>query len=113
MQIILLTGNLTRDAESKVANRNGTNVDFISFSVACNEQVGDKKYTTYYEVTCAKGSIYAYLKKGQSVTVIGSFRQTTSIGSDGHEYHYNNVSAMRVELAGRIGQEPSNPISDL
>lgn len=112
MQIILLTGNLTKDAETKTGNRNGNNVEFVSFSLACNEQVGEEKLTTYYYVTCAKSGIYAYLKKGQPVTVIGSLRQTVSKGNDGREYHNNNVSAMRVELAGKKGQEPSNPSGD-
>ncbi len=112
MQIIFLTGNLTKDAETKVSNKDGRTVEFVCFSMACNEQIGQQKATTYYDITSAKSGSYPYLKKGQPVSVIGNYRQTVSTAPGGKEFRHNNVSAFRVELAGKKGQEPNVPTDD-
>lgn len=106
MQILFITGNLTKDATTQVTTRNGQQIEFISFTVACNEQVGENRETTYYNVTGSKSGIYPYLKKGQPVAIIGSFRQNESRNQDGKSFHHNNLSAYRIELAGKKGQDP-------
>lgn len=105
MQMIIIVGNLTKDAETRTTNRNGQNIEFVSFTVACNEQVGETRNTTYYEVTYQKTGNYPYLKKGQSVTVLGRFRPSVTKTQDGKEFHHYNVSAVSVELTGRKEQE--------
>lgn len=100
MQQIFLIGNLTADAEVKSATRNGNKSEFVSFKLACNEQIGDEKTTTYYDVTMARTGVFDFLKKGQKVGVVGRFKFTVSRDGNGKEYPHLNVSASGVELAG-------------
>jgi len=109
MQIIFLTGNLTRDAVIRTSNENGVTAEFISFNMACNEQTKTGRITTYYEVTCSKSGVFPFLKKGQYVSVFGNFRQTTSRSQDGKEYLHNSVSAWKVELPPKKGDSPTQP----
>ena len=68
LQKIDLIGNLTRDAEIKKNSEGG---EYIQFTVAANESKGDKKTTTFYEVTVSKSGVFDYLKTGQQVFVSG------------------------------------------
>ncbi len=100
MQNITLVGNLTKDAELKSTIRQGDKNEFVAFTIACNEQKGNEKSTTFYEVTCAKTGVFDYLKKGQKVAVAGPFRYLITKDDSGREYHHLNVIATTVELAG-------------
>lgn len=106
MIITFATGSLTKDATTQVITRNGQKVEFISFTIACNETIGETRETTYFNVTASKSGIFPYLKKGQPVSVVGSFRQSESRNQEGKAFQHNNLSAFRVELAGKKGQEP-------
>lgn len=96
---MILTGaHLTKDAATRTTTKNGQKTEFASFTVAHNEQVGDQRITTYYEVTAAKSGNFPYLKKGQAVNIVGTFRQSTTKAQDGREFNHNNISAYKVEV---------------
>ena len=100
MQIIMLTGRLVKDAILKSNTVQGVKTEFVSFTLACNENRGDSTNATFYDVTMPKTGVFEYLKSGQAVSVVGRFRYSVSKDSDGKEYHHLNVSAMNVELSG-------------
>lgn len=104
MQQITITGNLVADAQVKTRkDANGNPIgEFVSMKVACNNQYGEVKETTYYEVTYRKTGVFDYLKKGQPVVVSGTLRVTEIKKEDGSTYqnlHITNTSTL--ELAGR------------
>ncbi len=102
MQHITIIGNLTKDAELRTTSRQGVKSEFVSFTVACNEQRGDEKATTFFEVTSAKTGVFDYLKKGQKVCVIGNFRFNKTKDANGKEYDHLNIAAYGLELAGSL-----------
>jgi single-stranded DNA-binding protein len=105
MQQIFIVGNLTRDAEAKSTTRQGVKSEFVSFTVACNEQSGDSDSATFYDVTMPKTAVLDYLKKGQKVAVSGRFQFSLSKDDNGKEWPHLNVRAQSVELAGAAKQK--------
>ena len=101
MAKIIILGNLVADAEVKTATRNDKISEFVTFRVAENERRGDENIPTYYDVTMGKTGVLEYLKKGQKVQVIGSFRFSLGEGTDGRQSPNLSVSALSVELAGK------------
>ena len=69
MQIIFITGHLTKDAVLKSTTTQGLKREFVSFSVACNEQRGDERSTTFYDVTMPKTGVLDFLKQGTKVNI--------------------------------------------
>ena len=112
MQIIHLSGNLTKDAEIKSNTVQGHTNEFIAFRLAVNEIGGTTENTTYYDVTCQKTGIFDWLKQGTKVNVCGKFRFRVTKGNDGKEYTHLNVLAYSVELTGSKKIEQSAPAPD-
>lgn len=101
MNKIILTGNLTRDPETR-ATGNGATV--CSFSIAVNRrfaQQNGEKVTDFFRInawrqlgdTCAK-----YLAKGRKVAVIGELQPRTYEGRDGTPRFSLEVTADEVEF---------------
>lgn len=104
MQIILITGRLTEDAALKVSVKQGVKNEFVSFSVACNEDRGDEHSATFYDVVMSKTNVLEFLKKGQQVSIVGRFRFSVTADDKGKQYPHLNVSVMQLELIG--GKKP-------
>lgn len=96
----MLTGRLTEDAVLKSTTKQGVKNEFVSFSLACNENQGDESSTTFYDVTMTKTGILEFLKKGQMVTLIGRFRFRMTEDKDGKQWPHLNVSVMDIQLVG-------------
>ena len=88
MNKFIVTGNICKDTDLK----NG----IAKFSIANNEGFGDKKKTTFFNVTKFKAdNIAKYLTKGTKVLIEGSI--------DIQEYkekYYTNVLCFKLELLG-------------
>ncbi len=100
MQNIFITGRLTEDAVAKSSIRQGVKIEFVSFSVACNEEKGDERNTTFYNVSMSKTKLLERLKKGQMVAIIGRFRFITSDDEKKNVHYHLNVSVMDIQLLG-------------
>ena len=57
MQNIFLIGNLTSDAVVRSDTRQGAKSEFVSFTLACNEQRGDERTATFYDVICTRTGV--------------------------------------------------------
>lgn len=115
MQNILLIGNITSDAVVRSDTRQGAKSEFVSFTLACNEQRGDERTATFYDVICARTGVLDYLKKGQKVAVNGRFRFAVTQDESGKSHVHLNVSAYNVELCGsaaRAGAKAADPGAD-
>ena len=111
MQIIFITGHLTKDAVLKSTTTQGIKREFVSFSVACNEQRGDERSTTYYDVTMPKTGVLDYLKQGTKVNILGRYRFTQTPDKDGKMYPHHHVYVFDLELAdSKKQQEGEAPI---
>ena len=112
MQIITLIGRLTKDATVRTSNKN-VKREFVSFSLACNEQKGDEKSTTFYDLTMPKTGILDYLKKGQIVSVMGRFRYEVTEDENGKQHAHLNVSVMDIELiaSSKKSESENAPVS--
>lgn len=95
MQYVFLSGNLVKDAETKT-NSKGNN--YTLMTLACNEQKGEAKLTTYYDVYYRDvPNLLQYLKKAQQIFVRGELviRENEK---DGKKYTNISVSAEALEL---------------
>lgn len=97
LQTIQIIGNLTADAELKVS-QNGN--EFVAFRVAVNENMGDEKKTTFFDVSYVKNNVLPYLKAGQKVYISGKPSLGASLGKDGKAYHNAHIYARDLELIG-------------
>lgn len=100
MQNIQLIGRLVDDAAVKSTTRQGVKNEFVAFTVACNEDRGDERSATFYDVVMNKTGVLEYLKKGQMVYILGRFRFTVSNDEQGKSYPHLNVSVMDIQLVG-------------
>ena len=108
MQNIFITGRLTEDAVAKSSIRQGIKTEFVTFSVACNEERGDERSTTFYNVTMSKTKLFEYLKKGQMVAIIGRFRILTSEDEKKNLHYHFNISVTDIQLLGSGKKSDSN-----
>ena len=102
LQTIQIIGNLTADAELKVS-QNGN--EFVAFRVAVNENLGDEKRTTFYDVSYPKNKLFGYLKKGISIYVSGRLSISAVLGKDGKPYMNAYINARDVALCGAPQKE--------
>ena len=104
--LAIVVGRLTRDPELKYTNPGG--IPYVRMSMAVNRQVktddgGVKKTVSFVDVTvwrrlaelCAQ-----FLKKGRTVMVVGSLRQSRWTGKDGQARSRLQVMAERVQFLG-------------
>lgn len=95
MQYVFLSGNLTKDAETKTNSKGNS---FTLMTVACNEQKGETKTTTYYDVFYRDvPNLLQYLKKGQQVFVRGDLVVRES-EKNGVKYTNISVNGDSLEL---------------
>ena len=99
MQVIFLTGNLTKDAVLKSTTTQGIKREFVSFGLACNEVRGDERSTTFYDVTMTRTGVMEYLKQGTKVNIIGRYYFTMTPDKEGKLYPHHNVRVYELELA--------------
>ena len=92
-----LMGNLVADAEVRTSQSGN---EFVAFRVAVNENMGDEKKTTFFDVSYAKNNVRPYLKAGQKVYISGKPSLGASLGKDGKAYHNAHIYARDLELIG-------------
>lgn len=99
MQIVFLIGRLTEDAVLRTASRQGVKYEFITYALAVNEERGNERITTYYDVNGPKTGDLAFLKKGAKVALVGNYLCTESVNATtGRTYHRHNVSTLKLEV---------------
>jgi len=104
--LAILVGRLTRDPELKYTNPGG--IPYLRMSIAVNRQVKTenaepRKTVSFVDVTawrrlaelCAQ-----FLKKGRTVMVVGSLRQSRWSAKDGTPRARIEVMAERVQFLG-------------
>lgn len=75
LNVVIFTGNLTRDCEVK-RTANGT--DVVTFTIAVNEYRKDGNYANYFDCVwygAGAMAVSPYLNKGIKVTVEGRLHQ--------------------------------------
>lgn len=103
MNITIITGNLTRNAELKTVSVKGENRSVANFAVAVNEGYGDNKKTKFFN--CAMWgkraeALAQYLTKGTKVSVIGRI-DTRAYQTKGNELRAQlELEVIDIELQG-------------
>lgn len=112
---IIVTGHLGKDPETRDVGQTSV----TGFSLAVNTGFGEKKTTTWYNVSIfGKGGERAaqYLSKGDAVTVSGEFMLRPYTDKTGAERMSADIRADRWAFAGSKDQstngQPSSPPSD-
>jgi len=116
--LAIVVGRLTHDPELKYTNPGG--IPYLRMSLAVNRQVksedeGPRKTITFVEVSvwrrlaelCAQ-----FLKKGRTVMVVGSLRQSRWVGKDGTAKSRVEVFADRVQFLGKSDVSAPEPCGD-
>jgi single-strand DNA-binding protein len=101
MNLLIITGNLGRDAEQR-HTANGDSV--VSFSVAVKSGYGDKAKTTWVKCTMwgKRGeSVLPYLVKGQQVGVSGEFSMNEFENKEGQKISTPEVRVNEIDLLGK------------
>ncbi len=112
LNLLSMTGRLTKDAEKKVVP-SGTNL--VTFDIANNTGWGDYKKTLFLTVNIwgKQGeAVFPYLKKGQPVAVYGSLEvQKWTSSLDGNEKSKNVINAKECLLmaGGQNGEDKPVP----
>lgn len=95
MILVTVTGNVTKDAESKNVGSEGV----TKFGLASNAKVKGEKITTFLDcdIWGKRGAALAqYIKKGQPVTVVGELTTREYNGKT-----YLGVRVDHIELQGK------------
>lgn len=71
MQIVVLSGNLTRDCEVVPTKEGG---EMLRFDVAVNDGREKEEKPTYYSCRMKKTGVADYLKKGRYVSLFGNLK---------------------------------------
>lgn len=106
MKELLITGNLTKDAEIKQGN-DGTS--FATFSVATNELKSGNKHTTYTDCIYSlrnNSNLAQYLTKGQKVLCRGGVSVDVYKTSSGEYKGSLRCRVFNLELLGGASQSP-------
>lgn len=108
---VVISGNLTRDPETRVTAGGTTIVDF---SIAWNERIKDGEEWTYrpsfFDATIYgkhAETLQRYLRKGMHVTITGRMRQERWETKDGEKRSMVKVIASEVELPPKATQTAS------
>lgn len=107
--IVLVGGNLTRDAELKYASNGNAR---LTFSVAMNRSFKDasgqlKDVAEFFDVVYwgkLAEAVAPFLKKGQKVAIEGRLSQRRYTTQDGQQRNIVEVSATSVILIGARGE---------
>ena len=115
--LAIVVGRLTHDPELKYTNPGG--IPYLRMSLAVNRQIKSeedpKKTITFVDVSvwrrlaelCAQ-----FLKKGRTVMVVGSLRQSRWVGKDGTAKSRVEVFADRVQFLGKSDVTTPEPCGD-
>lgn len=98
MNLVIITGNLTRDPETKTITTAEGPVQVCNFSVAVNRRKQGE--TDFFNCTAWRGLaeiVGKYAKKGKKVAVTGELR-TRNYEKDGIKHYSFEVDASNVEL---------------
>jgi single-strand DNA-binding protein len=104
--LAILVGRLTRDPELKYTNPGG--IPYLRMSIAVNRQVKSENAEPRKTVSFVDVSVWRrlaelcaqFLKKGRTVMVVGSLRQSRWTGKDGAPRARIEVMAERVQFLG-------------
>lgn len=114
MNIVILTGRLTKAPELKTTN-NGLSV--VSNTLAVDRGFGDKKTTDFIPVVFWRGiadTVAKYCNKGSKLTVSGTLQSRTYEVRDGTRTAYEvHVSEMELPPKGEPFDKPSVNEDDL
>jgi len=113
--IVLVGGNLTRDAELKYANNGNAR---LTFSVAMNRSYKDpngqpKEVVEYFDIVYwgkIAEAVAPRLKKGQKVAIEGRLSQRRYTGTDGQQRNIVEISATSVILIGQRQETGSDSV---
>lgn len=103
MAVVIVTGNLGRDASFKTTQGGA---QLCSFPVADEAGYGDNKQTIWFDVTnWGKGSegLARILRKGSKVTVVG---ELTTREHEGKTYHQVNADHVKIMSTPQGGGQP-------
>jgi single-strand DNA-binding protein len=106
MNVALIAGRLTRDAEMR---QTGTGKAVTQLSVATNEKFGEDERTEFHTVIAWEKAAerVASLKKGDAVMVQGRL-QTRKWDKDGVTHYKTEIVATNIEFL-RPKREPIDP----
>lgn len=107
---VIIEGNLTDNVDLR-KTQSGKLV--TSFTVACSEGTGDKKYTEFVDVTAWEKTaelISRYCQKGTRVLIEGKLR-TDSYDKNGQKMYRTYVLANNVEFLDRTKTEPQTTLT--
>lgn len=95
---VMLIGNLTKDAETKYT---ASGEAVTNFSIATSYGFGDKKKTTYTDVTLwDKEKVSQYLLKGTTVYVEGTLNNRQYEDKNGNKVYKTFVTGFEIKLLG-------------
>lgn len=109
---VLLAGNLTKDAESRVTPSGDT---VANFSVAVNEGYGDKERPGFYRAEAWRelAETHASLPKGAGVIIKGRVNNDSFDGKDGRVFTTTVEATHLFASAGRReGRQAPPPVND-
>lgn len=108
MNLVTLTGNITKDSELRY---NSNNTPVCSFSIAVNEYVKGEQKTQYFNiVSFSAEKLSQYLVKGTKVAIVGKL-QNSSYEKDGIKHYRTDIIANPyggIELLGNKGTGNNN-----
>lgn len=102
LQRIEIIGNLVADAEVKTSQSGN---EFVAFRVAVNENLGDEKKATFFDISYPKNNVFPYLKAGLKVYVSGKLSISVTLGKDGKPYQNAYIQGRDLELLGSSSKE--------
>lgn len=107
MQIITITGYLSRDAEQR-STRNGDSI--ANWNVPVRQGFGDKESTNWYRVSVwgKRAEYAARARKGDFVTVTGELNIGEYEGKPQYEIRANDFQAIRPapKMVSKGGAQP-------
>lgn len=109
MQTAQIIGSLGRDAELKTSTNGGA---FAKLAVAVNTGWGEKKATTWWDVTYwgnRAEKVTPYLTKGTKVFVDGDFSMNSYQTNSGEQRVTPSIRADRIELLSPKAQAETPP----
>ena len=105
MNKMTLIGNLTRDPEIRVIQRNGAESTVTNFTVAVNDRYGDHKRTEFVRIAAWRGlgsTCALYLKKGMKVYAEGPAAVSAYINSEGKAVGQMELRLDRIEFLSKV-----------
>ena len=103
MNLVTLTGNITKDSELRY---NANNTPVCTFSIAVNEYVKGEQKTQYFNiVSFSAEKLSQYLVKGTKVAIVGKLKNS-SYEEDGLKHYRTDIVANPIggiELLGSKG----------